>query len=397
MVRSSSPENQQIDATVSFAHWWESGDGGDGLSALIDGFNEQSSGIDVEPTQATNLSLKIKTDILREQPMDVWTEWPGASTVPYRESGTLADLSAVWHDTCLEENCREGAKRAARDDGRYFTIPLNIHRSNNLFYDPQRLDAAGIDPTQISDPESFLDILAQIEDEVEVPLLLPMKNPWLALQMWETILLGSTSVSTYEEIINGNAARHERAIREALSLLDSYTNYTSDSSLFTSLTDANSRFRDGTGVFYAQGDWVVPGFTEAAGFELGERWDCVAFPGTEDAYVMVMDGLMVSNVAGDDDAVDEFVRYVASRDAQRRFNVRKGSLPPRTDVSVDGFSQFHKRQRQELSRVAHQPLSLTHGLAIEPVALIESKNAIATFLSEWDAEGCARSLVSALE
>lgn len=397
MARSSSRNSRQTDATVTFAHWWESGDGGDSLRALLDGFDEHSSGIDVAPNQATNLSLEVKTDILREQPMDVWTEWPGASTIPYRQSGTLADLSDIWRDTGLQEHCRDGAKRAARDDGRYYTIPLNIHRSNNLFYDPRRLSDAGIDPNRISDPESFLDILSELGNDVDVPLLLPMKNPWLALQMWETILLGTTSVSTYEEIVSGDVRRHESAIRDALALLAQYTEYSSDSSLFTSLTDANGRFRDGDGVFYPQGDWVVPGFTDEEGFELGEHWDYIPFPGTDDAYVVVMDGLMVSDTVSDDDAVAEFVRYAASRDAQRRFNVRKGSLPPRTDVSTEEFSPFHRRQRQDLSRVEHQPLSLTHGLAVEPVTLIEIKNEMATFLAEWDVDTCARNLVSALD
>jgi glucose/mannose transport system substrate-binding protein len=381
---------------IRFVHWWQDGDGGAGLNALLEGFRGRKPNESVVPEQESNLSMQVKSDILREEPPDVWVEWPGASMRPYRESRALADVSSVWKESGLEANCRSGPERAARDGDAYYTVPLNIHRSNVLFYRPRHLEDAGIDPGSIGDPEGFLTVLEQLGDGEGAPLILPLKNPWVALQLWETVLLGKTNAETLESILHGEAESHENVIRESLALLDAYTEYAPDDSLFTGLPGASSQFLDGAGTFYPQGDWVAAEFTDATGFDLGEEWECVPFPGTGDAYVVVMDGLMVSPSALADDGVRQFARYAASRDGQRAFNVHKESLPPRSDIEMDAFSPFLQRQHDDLERVRDQPLSLTHGLAVAPDRRIEATAAMATFLSTSDVEESTRQLVAAL-
>ena len=80
----------------------------------------------------------------------------------------------------------------------------------------------------------------------------------------------------------------------------------------------------------------------------------------------------------------------------RRFNEAKGSLPPRTDVTIDSFSPFHRSQYDDFNRSRSQPPSITHGLAVAPDVLIELKSSIATYVTTWDLDETTRRFVTAL-
>lgn len=380
---------------VTFAHWWGHGDGAGALNALLDGFKQVNPTVDVEPSQLANLSMEVKSSILKEKPPDVWVEWPGANMHPYNRSGTLAGLTEIWETTGLKDHSYNGPESASLIDDEYFSIPLNIHRVNNLFYNPHRLEDAGINVSRLQDPYDLLDAIETFDDDGQ-GFMLPLKDPWTALQLWETLLLGITDARRYEQIMNGNARQYEQEIQDSFYLLDEYREYAPDGALFMSLTDANEEFQRGGGVFYQQGDWVAGAFGEDDNFEYGEDWDVTAFPGTEQVYDVAMDALMVSKGALERDSVRQFVEYVASPEALRRFNLQKGSVPPRNDVRTNDFPAVLKQQQRDFSQVREQPLSLTHGLAVSPDKLIEIKTAIASFLATGGTDGCASDVVSVL-
>lgn len=182
---------------------------------------------------------------------------------PYR-SGELAVVTDVCDETSLAANCRAGPERAARDGDAYYTVPLNIHRTNNLFYDPRCLEIEGVDPTKIGDPDEFLGMLEQLDDGA--PLLLPLKNPWVALQLWESIHLGKAGARTLGSITRRGGPAHEGVVRESLAVLSGDADHAPDDALFTALPDANHRFAVGSAASYPQDDRVVAGFTDAADF-----------------------------------------------------------------------------------------------------------------------------------
>ena len=97
------------------------------------------------------------------------------------------------------------------------------------------------------------------------------------------------------------------------------------------------------------------------------------------------------------DATTKFLRYVGTVDAQERFNPKKGSIPPRTDVPDDRFGPFLTRQKKDFKESDAQPPSITHGLAVAPETLSNLKGATKTFTTDWNVDAAYTGFVRAFD
>ena len=385
-------------AHVELLHRLVGGDGATALSAFLEGFTDRHSDVPLEDVTDENLSLTVKSRILKESPPDVWIEWPGKNLSPYVDAGVLADVDDVWEGRDMARQYLDGPRKAARFDGTYRAVPLNIHRTNNLFYNADLVAEAGVDPAGADSPRAFVDMLRQAADATGTTgMLFPMRNPWTVLQLFETVLLGEHGHDVYRAVIDGRARTNRRAVADALDIVSAYADLATDDALYMALTDANDGFVEGESVFFHQGDWAAGAYAETDDFEYGRDWEHVPFPGTEGLYAMNMDAVVASANTGDPEAVGAFLEYAGSADGQRRFNSRKGSIPPRTDVRMDEFTPFLRGQHEDFQASRAQPLSITHGLGVGPQQLIELKTAMSTLVADWDVEAAAESVVAALE
>lgn len=369
----------------------------DGMRALLEGYDSRHPDATVNEEGDDNLSLNVKNRILQEDPPDVWDVWPGKTLVPYDESRALLDLDDLWADHDLDRHYTEGAARAARIDDRYLAVPMDVYRINNLFYNVELAESAGVDPGSVDDPREFLEVLGNLRDELDVPgFPLHMKDPFGVLQFWETLLLAEYGQSVYRDVVDGRAGSHRDAVRGSLELLEAYAEFATDDAFFLATIDTDQQFVAGEAAFKHDGDWAAGGFLGADDFDYRTDWDHVPFPGTAGLYQMNMNAFVASSQTASPESVEQFLAYAGSAEGLRRFNEAKGSLPPRTDVTMDSFSRFHQSQYDDFNRSSAQPPSITHGLAVSPDALIELKSSVASYVTTWDLDATSRRFVEAL-
>jgi glucose/mannose transport system substrate-binding protein len=92
---------------------------------------------------------------------------------------------------------------------------LNIQRTNCLFYNLRVLNQLSIDISKINTAREFIQVLKQVADETdqEAVFPLPLKSPWTALQLWETIFQSVNGLRLYDETINkGRSVKNNQAI-----------------------------------------------------------------------------------------------------------------------------------------------------------------------------------------
>ncbi|AWB26867.1 ABC transporter substrate-binding protein [Halococcoides cellulosivorans] len=392
-MASSASDEARSHHRVELVHRLAGGDGRAALEAFLAGIDD----VRVETTLVDDVGLTVKTRLLREEAPDCWIGWPGRTLEPYVQAGMLADAGPVWTDD-VRAAYREGPREAARIDGVFRAVPITIHRINNLFFHPDPVDRAGVDLERVDSPAALIDALERIDEAVEAhPIAFPMKNPWTVLQAWETILVALAGASGYREILDGRVRDHRDAVERALDIVARLADLAAPDALYSSLTRANDRFIEGSAVTITQGDWVAGQYVDRADMEYGTDWDHVAVPGTGDAYVMNMDAVVATAAEDRDlDAVHALLAYAASVDGQRRFNQKKGSIPPRSDVSMDAFGPFRQDQARAFDAARSQPVSLTHGLGVSPTRLVECKTAMAAFVAERDVGATTTALVDAL-
>jgi glucose/mannose transport system substrate-binding protein len=387
---------------LEVAHWWSKGDGNAAINAVMEGFKEEYPDVKITENLVSggagqNLRDNIRTRIQNKNNPSTWQSWPGKELQPFVEADLLKDIeSSVWDKNDMKSAYLEGVKQAAKPGGNYVTVPINIHRLNNLFYNVEVVEEAGVDLSSADSPSALLDMLAQIDDATDAaPMANQTKAPWSTMQLWAQVLLGQSGMDTYMAVAEGNVSSNESAVRESLQTVASYKDYFNKDAGSISWTEANGQVINGNAATIHQGDWAAGAYRGTDGFAFEENWNQVPFPGTEGLYALNMDSFPYPVNNPSPDATTKFLRYLGTVDAQERFNPKKGSIPPRTDVPDDAFGPFLTRQKADFAESDAQPPSMTHGLGVTPQTLSNLKSAIATFTANWNLDKAYTQIESA--
>jgi len=157
---------------------------------------------------------------------------------------------------------------------------------------------------------------------------------------------------------------------------------------------------NGEAAFQMMGDWAKGEFLNA-GKTPGEDFLCFRFPGTADQVTFNADQFAMFDQGGAVSAEQAaLAQAILSPSFQSAFNVVKGSVPARTDVSDEAFDACGKQGMKDLAAAAASG-NLFGSMAHGHTAPASVKNAIydvvtAHFNGEFDAETAAQELVDAV-
>jgi glucose/mannose transport system substrate-binding protein len=388
------PENP-----IQLLHAWSSGDGNAAIAALIEGFQEAHPDVEFaeEPVNGAargNLDQVIGNRLQANDPPSTFQTWPGATLEKFGEAYASIEED-VWTDE-VEENYLPGPKEQAKLDGTYVTVPLNIHRINNLFYNTAVLEEAGVDPESLSSPADVVDACAAVAENTDaVPFAQQTSGTWSTIQLWETALLAQAGVDGYTAFTEGEGdVEQVRAALEHVVELSEY--YPSDASSI-GFTEANTMVMEGDAAFIHQGDWAAGAYSGNDEFNYGEDWGQVTYPGSEGSYLLNMDSFPYFDNNPSPEATKTFLSYCGTTDAQVRFNREKGSIPPRKDADVSELNTFQQDQYEDFTGADSQPPSIQHGLAVSPGIKTNITSAFSGFLEDYDVDATAEALVGAFE
>lgn len=388
------------DEEFEIVHWWTAGGEEEALDALLDGYQEQYPGVDIDNNPAPGgagsaLDAAIRSRIVDETPPSTFQIWPGESLRPYTDAGVLASVEDLWDDE-MRDAYLDSVMEVASPEGELVAVPINIHRLNNLFYNVEIVDDAGIDPEGIEDPVALLDALESADDAGYTGMAHQTSTEWSTVQLWETVFIAQHGVEAFEQYVAGETDDLEDEIRESLELVVDYGDYFSPDAGAIAWDEGNAQVIDGEAAFIHQGDWAAGQYGEAD-FAYEDEWDFVPYPGTEGVYSLVMDSFVMPEPNPSPEATEAFLDYCGTVEAQERFNPIKGSIPPRTDVPIDEFPPFLQDQMADFEASDAQPTTIAHGSAVRPEVKSEIEESFAQFIETWDVEEMTQDLLGAHE
>ncbi|AFZ74740.1 carbohydrate ABC transporter substrate-binding protein, CUT1 family [Natronobacterium gregoryi] len=388
---------------VEIGHWWTAGGEEDAFEALVEGFEQEHPDIEVDSSPSPGgagsaLEADIRNRVVDQSPPSTFQVWPGQALTDYTDEDLLYDIEGhVWDDD-MREAYLDGPIEASRPHGDFVAVPINIHRLNNLFYNVDVVEDAGVDLEDVDSPSALLDAMEAVDEAGYVGMAQQTQTAWSTLQLWAQVLLGEYGVDTYETFIAGDVEDVEAEVRDTLEIVVDYSDYfNEDASSLNDWDDASAYVNRGEAAFFHQGDWAAGEYEADDDLEYGEDWDHVAFPGTEEMYALNMDSFVFPKHNPSPNATVQFLRYAGSADAQERFNPAKGSIPPRTDVSDEAFTPFLQDQMADFQASSEQPPSIAHGLAVPPAAQTDVEGAFANFIDNWDVDETYDELVNSFE
>ena len=370
----------------------------DAMTAVLDGYTDRNSDITIseEKTSINSLRLMIKSRILKEDPPDVWDEWPGANLEPTVDAGATADITDVWERTDMADAYFEGMCEAACFDGSYHAIPLDMYRISNLYYNIDQFEAVGVDPSRLSGPDELVDAFAQLGDVAANPFAVFGRNPYGPLQLWETLLLAHTDPSAYETVIGGDPSAQRDGIQRAFATLGDCLAVGPENPEFMDSNAVDESFSDGRTACLNNGTWTTGALSVTDNWEFGRDWECVPFPGTDGAHIVNTNSLVPAAHTEGDETVADFLEYAGSAETIEQFNAINGSVPPRRDVSAAQLHPLSRRLHDSFDGPAHQLPSMCHGLGVRPEQVVELKDAAATFLQDRDVTAATDTVVDSL-
>jgi glucose/mannose transport system substrate-binding protein len=341
-------------------HWWTSGGEATAINSLISEFESQYPDAVVYSVQiagggGATMRTKIKTLMIAGNSPDTFQIHAGYEWKIFYDGNLLEPINDIWTSAVkaaipdVVEDMNKGP------DGNYYSVPVNIHRSNVLWYNLAVLNDTGIDPTTLTTWTDLMDACSEVVANPNYTITYPMAlgKQWTQAHAFEQIM-AAQGMDVYEAWINGDITGPSSA--NYSNLLQACTEYKNMISYVNPLTLgaewdnalANLISSSPSAAFMIMGDWADGEFQQA-GWTYGIDYGTVAVPGTNNTYGLVQDCFEKPKNIPHPTNVNRWLGVISSVVGQDAFNPSKGSIPARTDCNTSLYGDYQQSAMSDFS------------------------------------------------
>jgi len=334
---------------LSFYHWWTSAGERAALNSLILVFTNKYPDIVVLPSSLISNSSAgggvelfnvLKPMLMSGESPDSFQMHAGYETKAYVDSNLLDNVDLAWQAEGLEKVVPKIVQVMCRFDEHYYSVPVDIHRTNVVWYNKPLLDKNNIDVSNLTNWDSFFNACDKLKSSgIKYPI--QMATAWTAQHAFDQIV-ASQGIVFYEDWINGKVtAENDSRLLSSLETFKKYLSYVNPDNQDIDWNTATKRIIDGEGAFNIMGDWANGEF-KAAGMEYNKDYGTFVVPGTKGMYGLVIDTFQLPKHPKHPASSEKWLEVVGSKEGQDAFNPLKGSISARTDTDVskyDGYQQ----------------------------------------------------------
>ena len=380
---------------VEVFSWWTGAGEADGLAAMVKVFNQEYPSIKfvnaaVAGGAGTNAKAVLATRLAANDAPDSWQAHAGQETIAtYVTPGQIKPLDDLFASTGFSKVLPKTLLPLISKDGHPYSVPVNIHRSNVLWYNPKVLAAAGVTANPKTDFKTLDDFFAAC-DKIKAAgkICLSLGAPWTGVHLFENIMIGSIGADKWNGLwttpptTDWGGADVAKGIANFAKTL-SYTN--PDASTLADWQTPSKMMTNGDAAFNIMGDWAYGYFANAAPNGLALKphtdFDWAAAPGTYGIFNFLSDSFVLPVGAKHPDATLAWLTVAASKAGQEAFNPLKGSICARTDCNQSLFSEYSQNAAKDwTSNVVVG--SLMHGVVAAPAWATSISTAIGLFQAD---------------
>lgn len=352
---------------VEVLHWWTSGGEAAALNVLktnLEGKGVEWLDMPVAGGGGEAAATTLKARVASSNPPAA-AQMLGMAVKEWSSQGSLGSLTSVAKAENWDAVIPDAVKQFAKKDGEWIAVPVNIHRPNWLWINAEIFAEHGLTPPKTW--EEFNATATKLKDAGIIPLA-HGGQPWQDATIFDDVVLGIGGADFYRKAI------HELD-QDALSS-DTMVKIFDQMRVMSGFVDDNFSGRDwnlatamlleGKAAMQLMGDWAK-GEIIRAGVKPGEEILCVAAPGTEGSFLFISDFFAAFDVSEDKRPAQlALASSVMDPAFQAAFNKVKGSIPARTDVSLDDFDACAQKSLADLNAAQKNNSllgSLAHGTA----------------------------------
>ena len=387
---------------VEVLHWWTSGGEAAALNVLKDDLS--SKGVSWADMPVAGGGGESAMTVLRARVTSnnapTAAQMLGYDILDWGKQGAAADLNAVAAKEGWDAVVPAALQNFAKHDGKWISAPVNVHSTNWVWANKAIFDELGL-----SAPINFDELVATLE-AIKKAGYTPLAHggqAWQEATIFDSVVLATGGVGFYRKALvdlDADALGSDtmKTVFDRMAILRSYVD---DNFSGRDWNLASAMVIEKKAGMQIMGDWAKGEFLNA-GQKPGDDFMCFRFPGTSGAVTFNSDQFMMFKVGSDRrDAQNQLASSIMAPSFQSAFNVVKGSVPARTDVSDADFDSCGKKGMRDLASAnANNTLlgSLAHGHA----APASVKNAMydvitAHFNGEYSSADAVSELVAAVD
>jgi glucose/mannose transport system substrate-binding protein len=381
---------------VTILHWWTSPSESAALEALVALFRSEYPDVSVSGIPAAgsgnmrSLFPVLKMQRAQKQPVDAFQMFAGCAGQVFYDAGLLSPIDDLWADENLEAVIPPVIRDLSRFEGHYYSVPVNVHRTNVIWYNKPLLEKYGIDANRLTTWESFF-AAAEALRAAGVRRPIQLGVDWTAKAVFEDIM-ASQGIGVYEDWINGKvtAADDPRLIKGWMTF-EKYLSYVNPDRGTLTWDAAVRRVMSGEGAFCTMGDWANGEF-RLAGLRYGKDYGTIVVPGTRGMFGLGVDTFLQPSGLPNSTGSYRWLKTAASRDGQDAFNSLKGSISPRTDTDVSRYDSYQRTAIADLKSARY--LYPTLGSAMSEASNNRLLQILARFMTDLDVGRAAADVAS---
>jgi len=375
--------------------WWTGGGEEAGLNALIARFSELYPDVNVNNAavaggSGVNARAVLTTRMLGGDPPDTFQVHAGEElNALWVAAGLMQPLNEIYEANGWMEQFPQGLLDLITDEaGNIYVVPVNIHRSNVLWYVPANLEQWGV--TVPATWDEFVTTTCPALQAAGVTPLTVGEN-WTQVHLWESVALGVLGVEAYNGLWDGSTNWTSPEVINTFTVLGQVMDCANDDMNALTWQDASQRVANGEAAFNIMGDWAAGYFLVDLALEPGTGFAWAASPGTDGVFMMLSDTFGLPVGAPNADAVRAWLSFLGTAEAQDLFNPVKGSLPANTTADIGNAELYNAYFQNAYEDWTTNQIvgSLAHGLVAAPAFSNGFNNIIATFQGDRDANNAA--------
>lgn len=382
--KNSSSDNNEKEINLDILSWWTAGGEAEALEAIMDGFEAKHPEVKIENAAVaggggSNQQSVLSTRLLGGDAPIAFQAQGGLDLLQWKDHlRPLNDLLSEegWEDVIPKEIIEMNS-----EDGNFYGVPLNLHRSNVMYYNISIFDEYDLNPPKTFD--DFFNIADKLQDEGITPLALGDTNPAYASVIFENILLANLGPDKFSQLKNGEMSWGDESVRESASIFKRMIEYVNDNHSSLDWQEAADLLIDGEAAMHIMGDFEVA-YLISQGMEPNEDFGWTTTPGTEDMFHVLNDSIAFPEDVEHPDKALEFAKYLGSVEGQYAFNKEKGSLPVRTDVDISDFNEYGISTGEDYANIPH--ITLAFSGALDPGFATRLYDAVTIFVTQGDVD-----------
>ncbi len=370
--------------------WW-AGDEGPALQALIDQYQQEYDNTEViNATVAggsgVNARAVLKTRMLGGDPPDSFQVHAGQELIgTWVTAERMEDLTPLFEEQGWMDAFPQGLIDLISTENGIWSVPVNIHRSNVMWYVPSNLEEWGVSVP--SGWDEFVNTTCPALQEQNVTPLVVGEN-WTQQHLWESVALATLGTENYQRLWDGELSFTDPEVVSVWETFGQILDCTNEDASGLSWQQATDRVANGDAAFNVMGDWAAGYMSTTLELTPNEGFGWAASPGTEGNFMLLSDSFGLPVGAPHPENAREWLRLVGSQAGQDTFNPLKGSISPRLDSDLsqyNAYSQSAAEDYQENTQVG----SLVHGAVANETFMSEFASVMESFLSSRNPEAAA--------